>query len=454
MVLCLVVGLLAGVAAPARPMRVAASTTLKAIGLAFAVSLASYGLAAIMLTGDPAIHLLLKTLPLFVEVLTVWIYAPLRFVFGTGNELADPVRRIWYSWVAVIATCVCLPFGAAVLVACLPRLGAAMAWLARHSGLVFPAGLAFVVVVGLIGLSTVMPVFAPMVPLDPAVQTGGFNGVQLHFGMHSAAMHRLAAIGFAYGVFIAALPTALLLAAAATAIRLAWRPRSAPFFDLMFAIAVVTPGILALMNTPTFNRYLNVPILWAAIVMVVRIMLVWMPVMQGRRWAWLAWPTLAVAMIVEIAPFRPLYAAFRPITVNYPEPDAPAPGHLNFSWTGWGEEAMLAGKQIDAACRPRGELAGVACAQIGIWSIYNARWFPLRAGGVHQRGGSFVMDDAWPSGADTYYVINRQLIAGGLLQTFPDIAPDFVVSYRGFVMAWVFRGDRLKNAGYRFVWPQ
>jgi hypothetical protein len=164
-------------------------------------------------------------------------------------------------------------------------------------------------------------------------------------------------------------------------------------------------------------------------------------------------------IVVEVAPFRPLYAAFRPITVNYPEADAPVPGHLNFSWTGWGEETILAGKQMDEECRKKGQLAGVDCAKIGIWSVYDARWFPTTGAGLHQSGrGPFTGDnwpftrDDWPAEPDTYYVMNRQLFAGGLLATFPSIAPDFVVRYRGFAMAWVFRGDRLKTAGYRFVW--
>jgi hypothetical protein len=228
----------------------------------------------------------------------------------------------------------------------------------------------------------------------------------------------------------------------------------------MFALAVVTPGLLALMNTPTFNRYLNLPILWAAIVMVVRIVEVWLPLTQSRRWALLALPAMIALMIAEVAPFRPLYAAFRPITVDYPEADAPAPGHLNFSWTGWGEETLLAGKLMTAECRKQGQLAGVDCANIGVWSVYNARWYPEPGNRLHQSGGGpftgnnwpFTSDD-WPGGPDTYYVMNRQLLAGGLLPTFPSISPDFVVDYRGFSMAWVFRADRLKASGYRFVWP-
>ncbi|UFS73428.1 hypothetical protein LPB73_15890 [Tardiphaga sp. 37S4] len=454
LVLCFVVGVIEGAASRSHPVTTAIISTLKAMVLALAVSLASYGLAAISLIGDPALSVLLRTLPLFMELLTVWIYAPLRFVFGIGDALADPAVRVWYAWVATALTLVLLPVVAALVVVARTRFVAGLTWFMRHSAFSFPAGLGVLLAAGVAGLYLVSPFFAPMVPLDPSMRVGSINGVQLHFSTVGPVAHRLAAVGFAYGVFIAAFPTALLVAAGATALRLAWRPRAAPFFDLMFAIALVTPGLLALMNTPTFNRYLNLPILWAAIVMVVRIVEVWMPVVRARRWARMAWPAIVVLMIAEVAPFRPLYAAFRPITVNYPGADAPAPGHLNFSWTGWGEETILAGKLIDDECRKQGQLAGVDCGKVGIWSVYNARWYPKPGVQVHQSGGGYVTGDAWPAGADTYYVINRQLVAGGLLQTLPEISPDFVVGYRGFAMAWVFRGDRLKSAGYRFVWPQ
>lgn len=455
LVLCLVVGVFMGAACRLHPVRTAAMSTLKAMALALAVSMVSHCLAAISLIGDPALPVLLKTLPLFMEVLTVWIYAPLRFVFGIGDALADPAVRAWYAWVAAALTFVLLPAAAALVVAARSPLMAIFAMLSRYSSAIFPVAMLVLVIAGIAGLSCVVPVLAPMVPIEGTQLTiGAINGSQLHFGTHGAAAHRLAAVGFAYGVFIAAFPTALVVAAGATALRLAWRPRAAPFFDLILAIAVVTPGLLALMNTPTFNRYLNLPILWAAIVMVVRIVEVWMPVLRARRWAWLAWPAIVFLMIAEVAPFRPLYAAFRPITVNYPGADAPAPGHLNFSWTGWGEETILAGKLIDDECRKQGQLAGVDCGKVGIWSVYNARWYPKPGVQVHQSGGGYVTGNAWPAGADTYYVINRQLVAGGLLQTLPEISPDFVVGYRGFAMAWVFRGDRLKSAGYRFVWPQ
>jgi hypothetical protein len=453
LVLCLVVGVLEGAACRQHPVKTAVLSTWKAMTLALAVSLASYCIAAISLIGDPALTVLLKTLPLFMELLTVWIYAPLRFVFGIGNALADPAARFWYAWGAATLTILLVPMAAAFVVAARSYFVAMLAWLSGYSALVFPLGMIFVLAAGILGLRYVTPFWAPMVPLDSSMMTiGVMNGVQLHFGANGPAVHRVAAIGFAYGVFVASFPTALLAAAGATAARLAWRPGSAPFFDLVFAAAIATPGILALLNTPTFNRYLNLPILLAAIVMVVRIVCVWLPLVQARRWAWLALPALVALMIAEIAPFRPLYAAFRPITVDYSDAALPVPGRLNFSWNGWGEEAILAGKFLDRECKKQGSLAGVDCSNVGVWSVYNGRWYPKPGSQVYQRGGGFFADDAWSSSPDTYYVVNRQLIVGGLLKTFPAITPDFVIRYRGFAIAWVYRGDRLKSSGYRFVW--
>ncbi|MDB5582177.1 MAG: hypothetical protein JWR80_7353 [Bradyrhizobium sp.] len=113
---------------------------------------------------------------------------------------------------------------------------------------------------------------------------------------------------------------------------------------------------------------------------------------------------------------------------------------------------MLASKLIDDECRKQGQLARVNCGKICIWSVYNARWYPKQGAQVHQSGGGYVTGKDWPAGADTYYVIDRQLVAGELLQTFPAIAPDFVVGYRGFAMARVFRSDRLRSFDYSFGW--
>lgn len=450
LLLCLVTGVHHGVTARSRPVAAAALYTLKAMAVALIVSLVSYALAALSLAGDPAIHVLVKTLPLFMEPLSVWIYAPLRFLFGIGEGLADPAVRMWYAWGATALTLVLLPVAAALLVALrsvwLERFGR----LSRYSFVAFPAGILVLLAAGTAGIWFVTPVFAPMVPLDPAVSIGVFNGVQLHFGAHGFIMHRLAALGFAYGVFLAALPTVVLVAAIATAISLLRRRTSLPFFDLMFGIAIVTPGFLALMGTPTFNRYLNIPILWAVIAIAVRSVEMWLPMIRARTWGWLVLPVMIGLMLLEVAPFRPLYAAFRPITVEYADSDRPVPGGLNFSWTGWGEEALLAGKLVDAECRKHGQLGGIDCGKIGIWSVYDGRWFPGRDTKVHQAGYGIPGEQAALGGADIYYVINRQLLAGGLIAAFPTIEPDFTLGYRGFAMAWVFRGDRLINAGYRF----
>ncbi|WP_038364555.1 hypothetical protein [Bosea sp. UNC402CLCol] len=453
LVLCFVVGVLKGRVAQHRPVGTAALATINAMTLALAVSLASYAIAAISLLGDPALQSLLNTVPLFMELLTVWIYAPLRFVFGIGNELAAPGARFRYAWIAAALTFALLPLAAALTVAAWRQRMVFPHWLPRLSALVFPVGVLLVAICGALGLAFVTPFWAPFVPLDPSVMSiGVMNGVQLHFATFSTAAHRVAAIGFAYGVFVAAFPTVLVVVAGVTALKLAWRPRSAPFFDLLFGIAIVTPGLLALLNTPTFNRYLNLPIVLATLVIVVRGVGVWLPLVHKHRWTSLALPAGLTLIIAEIVPFRPLYAAFRPVTIDYHDADRALAGHLNFSWTGWGEETILAGKFIEKECARQGSLAGVACKDIVVRPAYNSRWFAGSSSLVKQDGGGFFMDDAWSPNPGNYYVLNRQLVAGGLLKTLPTIPPDFVIRYRGYGMAWVYRGDRLKSSGYRFIW--
>lgn len=259
-----------------------------------------------------------------------WVAATATLM-GMGNAMADPAVRLDYDWVALGLT-VALPAAAAFIVGGGARWLRVMARVGRLFAWCFPIGVAVMVTAGVTSLCDVTPFWAPMVPLDPSLITvGAINGTQLHFGAHSAMGHRLYAVRFAYGVFLTAMPTALIVVAVATALRLTWRPRASWLFDGLFAIAVATPGLLALLNTATFNRYLNLPILLVMIVIVARGVEVWAPILLPRRAGAWAVAGVLLAILLEVAPFRPLYAAFRPIMVNYAGAATPTPGHLNFS---------------------------------------------------------------------------------------------------------------------------
>jgi len=60
-----------------------------------------------------------------------------------------------------------------------------------------------------------------------------------------------------------------------------------------------------------------------------------------------------------------------------------------------------------------------------------------------------TVKDAPPLDRKSFYVVNRLFLIADKFPI-PKIAPDFVVSYRGYVLAWVYRGDRLREAGYQF----
>jgi hypothetical protein len=210
------------------------------------------------------------------------------------------------------------------------------------------------------------------------------------------------------------------------------------------------------MGAPTFSRYMNLPILlWVATAFLLAVPLLGVIWRRGSGWQLASAALLCALLVAEIAPFRPLYAAFRPIMLSYPEADRALPGHLNFSWTGWGEETLLAGKELARRCRkaPGGRIDGVACAELTIEAYYPSEWLPGRNETVQSVSGRIRGPDNWPAGPQNYYVVNRQAVVGGLLSALPEQTPEFAVRYRGFAIAWVYRGDRLKASGYRFSPP-
>ncbi|CAO3440077.1 hypothetical protein [Azospirillum argentinense] len=459
LLVCVLVGVAHGLAAPDRPFRRAVLATLGAVTTALLTSLATALLVALAMSGEPALAALAPTLLLGVhEPLVIWILAPLRFLMNIGEALLTVQERLWISGLALLPTLAALVAGAIVGVRLLrdrraPALGRAVERLS------VPAGMAMLLGFGIAGLSTVSPVWAPMEPIPGgATLVGGINGLRLHFGAASHAVHLAESILFAYGVFLAAIPTALLLLALAALARPALRQRLAPrrpaAIHALFGLALVAPLLLALLGTPTFQRYMNIPILLFILTAAVLAFDVWALLLRGtgRPIRIAAVGVLALLVVMEIAPFRPLYAAFRPLALSYPDPDRPRPGHPNFSWTGWGEETMLAGKELARRCAaaPDGRLDGVPCDGLTLRPVYISHWPSSGESGVRTVPSGIADPDSWPDGPSDHYVINRQSVVGGILRAFPPVAPEFEVRYRGFAMAWVFRGDRLRAAGYRF----
>ena len=148
-------------------------------------------------------------------------------------------------------------------------------------------------------------------------------------------------------------------------------------------------------------------------------------------------------VVAEISPFRPLFAAFRPFWLNYADANRAEPGRLNASWMGWGEEILRVGKEVERACQVGdARFGGVPCGDVTLHVMSSGRWLP---GPMSIRLKAFGEPEF---DARTFVVLSRLYLIQNRYNI-PVIEPDFVASYRGYALAWVFRGDRLAASGYK-----
>ena len=57
--------------------------------------------------------------------------------------------------------------------------------------------------------------------------------------------------------------------------------------------------------------------------------------------------------------------------------------------------------------------------------------------------------DAPPLDNKSFYIVDRLYLIQDVYNI-PQIEPDFTIAYRGYALAWIFRGDRLAASGYTF----
>jgi hypothetical protein len=284
--------------------------------------------------------------------------------------------------------------------------------------------------------------------------TGGlFNNINLHFDSTTHTAHVISHVVYAYAVVVAALPTALwLMAFAALAAQILWRQRlGLPELDAVCLLACAGPAAAGLLQIPVGHRYLNLSLFLLAIWITARFFAALAPLVQTRaRQTGLTAASLGLAalVVIETAPFRPLFAAFRPLWLEYPDPDKAVLGKLNPSWLGWGEEAFIAGTELERRClaTPQRALDGVPCGEITLYAVYPGLWLGDHVIKSTPHGDVRGKE---PLTKDAYYVFNRSF----LVQGFPApeaLTPEFKIAFRGFTQAWVYRGDRLATAGYKF----
>ncbi|HEX2171983.1 MAG TPA: hypothetical protein VHL09_06010 [Dehalococcoidia bacterium] len=170
---------------------------------------------------------------------------------------------------------------------------------------------------------------------------------------------------------------------------------------------------------------------------------------------------ILIALVVEVAPFHPTYGPFRPFWSDYgPQYNATAldPGRLNPWWLSWGEEVGLLAPDVQRRCQagPEGATGGPAvdrCDQtfLTLGSTATSDWLDQARRIEIVRRDTDLPHSRYT--ADDYFVIGRHCFVVECANFPVGIEPEQVLAFRGYVQAWLYRGDRLYEQGFRWTWP-
>jgi hypothetical protein len=340
-----------------------------------------------------------------------------------------------------------------------------------------------VLVIGVCSTYLVQVYFAPYTPILPGYWKGGasFNEVFWHFGALSQWQHLLSFIGYSYASFVNAVPSILWILYLATTI-VAWFfcRYSIPDWrcEVLLFFSLLMPLGFGLGQIPNYQKYYNIGLFLAAIV----VLLKFCTYLENIKYwkATLIGGACAALLVLEVAPFAPVYAPFRPFWSNRYVGQTQIVGNLAVPpWMGAQEDTMLAGKELERRCRLLSNytLNDVPCESIVLYSAYYGDWLEPDTG-IKTSGQKLWMvhkDDVPPEllsakdysrSTNIYQVINRLAVVQAcplptsaqsikwcipvyFMMPYPGVTPEFSIIFRGFTEAWVFRLDRLWQAGYR-----
>lgn len=317
--------------------------------------------------------------------------------------------------------------------------------------------LALLFVAGAIAVNTVSAYWAPYHPsrLPPTALVQAFGDTTLHFGSTTAIGHALAGAAHALGVLVVAIPTALWLVLALTVLQALFagrrgarsEDRPEPFVSwsvtFLIVISVALPLAIAVVGIPFAHRYFNVWLfLLTSAIIVLAVRNFSRPECSLLVRGAVGCIVLA-GLVVGMAPFRPLFAAYRPFWVTYADAREAESGRLNASWMGWGEEIMRLGKQIERACLAGdARFAGTPCNEVTLHVMISGRWLPGPSTIQLKAFGEPTFD------AKTFIAHNRLMLIQNAYKK-PAIEPDFVAAYDGYALGWAYRGDKLAASGYK-----
>lgn len=345
----------------------------------------------------------------------------------------------------LLSACCALPFRKLSCGACL-----SVSLLKTRISQVSSVLLLVTTIAGVVSALLVKALLYPAYPVISGryVPTHFFNQSAIHFNSSSQIGHIIQYVGWAYASFFVSIPTIWLV----TAIILATRNISQKnrdinswCFDTVQIVILTVPFLYGIMLVPVSARYLNL-FLFLFILITACNLVAWTVSLSATR-RFSLYGAILLAVFIEMYPFSPLFASFRPWWLNYPKEYmlSPSKGILNPWWMGWGEEVAIAGSKIFDRYRQEGK----DCDSIKLYTNYQGGWL-MRKPPVK----IIKMDTChnFTYSNNDYYIFNRMGVSETSLP-FPDtVGPYITVEFRGFVQAWIFKGsdisglfDRKKN---------
>ena len=313
-------------------------------------------------------------------------------------------------------------------------------------------------------------VFSPDIKY-PFIHTPQFNNNITWFGATNSGQHILMSIGYAYAVFVNAVPTVFWLMMAFIFFverRKSFSPCVPWYADAVLAGIFLVPLAWGISQFPVCNRYLNIFLFLMVLIVCIKFI---NALAQLPKKTTIPLITIALfSLVMEILSFRPVYTAFRPIWSSFPDKDIPELTLGNPSWVGWGEDVMIAGKKIEQLIRDRStRLCKNSTAQT-LYTLYAGDYlttsgnlpfaikYVLKDSSFYRYdverlmsrvGKTCVKSDVVYDSCTLFLVSRYNFLVDSV--PFPRIvAPLFTISYRGYQQAWVWRGDALKKAGVSF----
>lgn len=320
------------------------------------------------------------------------------------------------------------------------------------------SAVACLLIFSLYGTYFVKAHLAPLRPVPAGIydpHSPLFNSAYIYFDASSKFEYIFKHIAWSYAVFFNALPSVfiVLLLLLVACLYITKNKDNVSLLDISMFIALLFPLLSALTKSPIANRYFNIFLVILVINILYNVYKYFVTILPKNKN--IAFSVLLCAgLIAEIWPFKPLYGAFRPI---WSEPsnrykNSYEVGEPDISWTGWGEEMMIVGERIWAKCK-----LDNSCKDTRIFFNFAGKW-NLMANGIYiplhfKYVNTFIPTSEQAGGYDEndYFIVNRSALISKVPKNFPnDMVPYDTVNYRGYIQAWVFRGDQLNEKNFSF----